>query len=786
MKKITLFLLVCILCISSANAQRTGSQKRRDNISYYISCGMSIDSVIQKAKPYFGKFRLEFIFKDGIHYLAHPITLTSFCSGTHKYPVLFRSEHPGKAIISGGMKLSLMWRHYKGNIYCADVPSSINSIDQLYINGKRMQMARYPNVIRGKNIYDTWNLGEKNACRDNCLDSTRISLWKDPTGGYLHAMHEALWGDMHWLIKGKNKSGCLELEGGWQNNRPAAMHPVYKYVENIFEELDAPEEWYFNPSTHQLYYYVSDVPSLARSEVEVVLLANLFTLRGSQSLPLRYVEMSGLRFQHTSRTFMENKEPLLRSDWTIYRGGALMYEATENCLISNCDFELLGGNAVFVSNYNRCLMIKGCYITESGANGIAFVGNPLAVRSPLFRYGEQNYSAIDRTIGSINNDYPIDCKVEDCLITRTGRYEKQTAPIQISMSKCITVSHCSIYNVPRAGININEGTFGGHIIEYCDVFNTVLETGDHGSFNSWGRDRYWTPSCRITEQEVAKDPILPHLDMLEPNIIRNSRWRCDHGWDIDLDDGSSFYRIYNNVLLNGGLKLREGYGRVVYNNIVINNSLHPHVWYYNCGDTVRNNIFFDSYKPIGIESKKWGNLIDYNYFIKATDRNKYQVMGCDRHSLWGDPLFVDPSVGNYQVKPLSKALSVGFKNFPMDFGVVSPRLKKMAAKPLLPLLNYKMDDASESATYQWQGLLLKKIETDGEQSAVGRKDKCGLLVIAVGDHSIWKDIVQINDAIMGYGSYNICSFDELISAEKHSTKKEISLWREQHIIKVKK
>ena len=62
------------------------------------------------------------------------------------------------------------------------------------------------------------------------------------------------------------------------------------------------------------------------------------------------------------------------------------------------------------------------------------------------------------------------------------------------MAARISVSHCSMYNVPRAGINIGDGTFGGHVIEYCDVFNTVLETGDHGSFNSWGRDRYWRPT----------------------------------------------------------------------------------------------------------------------------------------------------------------------------------------------------------------------------------------------------------------------------------------------------
>jgi len=49
----------------------------------------------------------------------------------------------------------------------------------------------------------------------------------------------------------------------------------------------------------------------------------------------------------------------------------------------------------------------------------------------------------------------------------------------------------SIYDTSRAGINIGDGTRGGHLIERVDVFDTVLEPHDHGSFNARGRDRYW-------------------------------------------------------------------------------------------------------------------------------------------------------------------------------------------------------------------------------------------------------------------------------------------------------
>jgi len=58
---------------------------------------------------------------------------------------------------------------------------------------------------------------------------------------------------------------------------------------------------------------------------------------------------------------------------------------------------------------------------------------------------------------------------------------------------------------------------------------------------------------------VAIHPELIRLDAQKPNILRNNLFSCNHSWDIDLDDGSSNYQIYNNLCLNGGIKFREGF-----------------------------------------------------------------------------------------------------------------------------------------------------------------------------------------------------------------------------------
>jgi len=150
-------------------------------------------------------------------------------------------------------------------------------IDQLYVNGERQRMARFPNAEEGKNVFDSWepiHTREPDPDTDP-LDPERVASWANPEGAYVHAMHNALWGDMHWLIKGKNSDGTLKMEGGWQNNRPSLMHPRYRMVENVFEELDVPGEWFFNQKEGVLYYLPLPGTAITSAKVEIVRLKYL-------------------------------------------------------------------------------------------------------------------------------------------------------------------------------------------------------------------------------------------------------------------------------------------------------------------------------------------------------------------------------------------------------------------------------------------------------------------------------------------------------------------------------
>jgi len=676
---------------------------------------------VRKRKP---ESRLKIELEDGVHRIQEPMVLPPSISGTPDSPTIISGKKEGRATLSGSRLLSVNWSPYEKNIFVADVVAP--GFDQLWMDGIRQIRARYPN-------YDA-SVTPFGGYAADALSSERVAHWQSAVEGEVHSLHEYRWGSVFFRILGKTQDNTLTLGAPSANNRvrppdSGALNPLYRYVENVFEELDAPGEWFFSSTQSKLYYIPKNDINLAHALVEATALEQLIVIDATEANPVHDIQIEGLTFTHTARTVMKATEPMLRSDWAISRTGAVMIEGAERVTVANSDFRDLGGNAVFVSGYNRNISVRGNLFQDIGGTAISFVGRPAAVHSPVFQYWESlRLDQVQKTPGPKTAAYPSQSTAQDNLITQIGVTDKQAAGIDLDMAENITLSHNSIYEVPRAGINVGDGCFGGHIIEHNDVFDTVLETNDCGSYNSWGRDRYWHPDLEEMRRRVAINPDLPFLDTVRPITLRNNRWRCSNGFDVDLDDGSTNCEIYNNVMLQGGLKLREGFRRIVTNNVIVNNGLHPHVSFKNSGDVFEHNIVMGPYEPVLVE--QWDFAFDYNLFSRPAQLKAAQALGADPHSGSGDPDFVNAKAGDFRVKPGSPALALGFKNFPMEFGVQSARLRSLARSPEIPEL---LTEATLHAgkTYDFSGATIKSVETLGEQSATGLPDRSGALVMSV-------------------------------------------------------
>jgi len=706
----------------------TGSDSQDGSITNPFK---TLDRALQAARLVSAESK-DIIFRDGNYSFNQAQEITAADSGTATHPLIIRAENEGQAILSAGITLSgLSWTSHSGGIMQTTIPAGLdlNAIagDGLWVSGTKARLARYPNYDANAKYY-------KGTAAD-ALSAARVATWADPTGGFIHALHHAEWGGNHWRITGKSNNTTVTYEGGWMNNRGGNIHATYRMVENIFEELDAENEWFLDKDTRTLYFYPPAGINPTTSEFVLASQDELIRLVGTDSsTPVKHVQIRGLQFSHTARTFMQTNEPLLRSDWMIHRSGAVYFRFAEDCQVEDCELTELGGNAIFIDGYNRRLTCSGNHIHKIGAGAYNAVGKTTAVWNPMYDpYGTPtSWPLINKADkGPKTNDYPADITFTDSLIHDIGTVEKQVAGVQISVAHKVTASKLSIYRVPRAGINISEGAFGGHLIDRCDVFDTVQETGDHGSFNSWGRDRYWSTDYGTIDSRIAADPTvpsqLPLLDMLDPITIQNSRWRCDHGWDIDLDDGSSWYIIKNNVCLGGGIKLREGFYRTVENNITVANTFHPHVWFQQSLDIVRKNIWASRYADILVNY--WGQEIDLNYFYYSAGLSYSQARGLDTSGTSGDPLYLSPSTLDYTVGD-SSLTTLGFVNFPMhEFGVEKASLKTLAEVPDAPDTNIVPDPIHTS--YTLLGATVKSVSTLGEVSATGLPEMNGTLFLNV-------------------------------------------------------
>jgi hypothetical protein len=684
---------LCFMFVTNAFVARAGA------VDVYVSVASGNDSndgtqnapykTLYKAKEQVRKIAktqpVNVFVRAGKYYLDSALVFAAEDGGSSPENAVTYSAFQGEtAILSGGIKVTSPWTNGSGQILVATIAKNLK-VDQLFLNGKRQILARYPNyaenlILQG---YDA-----------NCLSPARAAKWSNCVEGpgYFRALHPNTWGGESFIITGKDGGNNVSYKPVYDNANWSAPHPTYRMVENIFEELDAPGEWYYSKPTGKLSFYPPAGANMTTDTLELASLDELVRIVGTATDRVKFLTFNGLTFTHTYRTlFSKPYERLLSGDWSIARAGAIFVQNAENITVQNCFFDQIGGNGVFISGYNRNQVIYNNKFIDAGATCVAICGLTSAVRCP----GPWASSCGDLTPGPQTNDYPAFIKVDNNTMHNFGVFEKQTAGVNISMSQSDTVRHNSIDKCPRAGINFTDGCWGGHVIEFNDVFNTLLETSDNGPLNSWGRDRNYIGSFQGDSGKTT-------LDAMYPTIIRNNRFQSGPGvYGIDLDDGSSNYFCYNNLLIGTGLKLQWGRLRHLQNNIVVRGGyVEFHGNWPKNGYVLSHNIFVDTAvysfccwnvpdSNVSAQITADGEHIDSNTVYSFGNQPKFAIWsahtpancnwrqwlkgGVDAHSVLADPQFMDTAKGDYRVKPASPALALGFKNFPMDsFGVMIP------------------------------------------------------------------------------------------------------------------
>ncbi len=365
---------------------------------------------------------------NGVYQLASPLTLTAADSGTGGHNVIWTAATGARPVISGGVPIA-GWQRVDAarNIWSAPAPAGLNS-RQLYVNGVRATRARGAAPVTltwtatgytasGSAMASWRNIGDLEFVYTGGLGAwtePRCSVGRIAASGTI-TMGQPCWNNSNQRIIKSDwapppRTANLVGPGRLGNPGPEPGGPGIPptYVENAFELLDTPGEWYLDRGRGTVFYIPRTGENLATARVFAAKLQTLITGHGTPTAPVHHIVFNGLQLSYATWLRPSSDEGFseIQAGYTItgsngfavqglctlVPGGTCPYGAwtkepanvsfsyANHIQFTNDAFVHLGAAGLDFGNGSMDNLIKGCVFTDISGNGIELgaVDKPLA------------------------------------------------------------------------------------------------------------------------------------------------------------------------------------------------------------------------------------------------------------------------------------------------------------------------------------------------------------------------------------------------------------------------
>ena len=377
--------------------------------------------------------------------------------------------------------------------------------------------------------------------------------YKDVSRAILNVWRPNRWANWMFEVGGYNATtnNFTFGKGGFQGARGNDNGGDW-FIENVFEELDNPGEFFFDADAGELYLYHNGTGAPPKSaSVVAPQLKVLLNMSGTQWAPVRNVSVTGITYTAAAYTYMEPHGVPSAGDWALERFASVYLYGTEGVTFDGCTFARIDGNGVMLSGYNRNATVSGSDFEYVGGNAVAAWGFTNETDTDPARPGVAIANAPHAGVDGTDGEHPRYTTVTGCVAREVGLYEKQSSFFVQAKTAQSTITGNVFFNGPRAGINANDGFGGGDVISHNLVFSTCRESGDHGPFNSWDRQpflttvRDGTPSMLMAWREIHHNFFIDNYSPQE---------------NVDNDDGSAYFKTHDNFLVYGGNGMKNDFG----------------------------------------------------------------------------------------------------------------------------------------------------------------------------------------------------------------------------------
>ncbi len=615
-------------------------------------------------------------------------------------PVTY-SAFPGETPVFHGSRRITGWRLEKVNGFDAwivDLPEVADGswyFRELFSGGERCRRPRHPGrkLLRMEHVpglpeTGSWRSGGGyTEFRAGPGDIPRLMNLSDVEVVYLH----------YWIEERSTIVSYDEQTRMVTMARPSRA-PLFSakgnqlaeyYLDNVFEELKEPGEFYLDRRTGRLTYVPRPGEDPQKTEVFAPCTLQLLALTGDTDRGecVEFLRFRGITFEHTdwrhpdvsddgARFIEPSGDHIQFENRRHYRvnnaaasqaaadvPGVIFLEAARHCAFLGCTIQNIGWYGVQISDACRGISVRHCTIREMGAGGVK-IGGASAFDPPHRRTGDH--------------------AVTDNEITAGGRVFHSAAGVLCMNSFNTEISHNHIRDLYYTGISC--GWVWGYM-ESVNRDNRIEKNHIHAIGQGVLSDMGGIYTLGVQPGSVIRGNLIHDIEMAHYG-----------GWCIYPDEGSSHLLIEDNVCYRTNDTIfNEHYGR---ENLVRNNIFafgesailsHGRADRGQVSIRFERNAFLSDGSPIfrtgyGAKLREPNHASDLNVLwdtrgeppvfseqrsdLKLT-YSEWKALGHDAHSVVGDPLFASPHDGDFTFPPESPLNEVGFTT--IDMSDVGPR-----------------------------------------------------------------------------------------------------------------
>ena len=511
----------------------------------------------------------QILLRGGMYRMQAPLVLTSADSGSAGRDLVIAAapgEHP---VLSGAVRIK-GWKEVNAakNLWSAPVPLLVANSRQLYVNGARSLRTRgrvpvaltetRTGYIAANDAMTHW----KNPSDIEFVYTGGNDIWSEPSEGL------GAWTQPRCPVQSIVGMEITMAQPCWDNSTKRVMLPngartanlvgpmsVGKqpaYVENAFELLGTPGQWYFDRTAHTVYYVPRPGENLTTADVEIPVLQKLVEANGTAADPVHNIVFRGIQFSYATwlgpsgpNGFSEiqanyqvtgpdgySRQALCQlvpngtcpfGAWTPAPGN-LEFHYAHNVQFLNDDFVHLGAAGLLLGDGSQNDAVQGCLFTDISGNGLDLGG----VDQPLAPIAE----------------FTSDNRIEDNLFRNVGAEYRGGIPIVVGYARDTVIAHNEIDHIPYAAISMGWGGWpdkikqagqannsAGNIVRDNRIHDLMLVLADGGGIYTQG----------------LTGPNLAAGEQVTGNVVYD---QFSSGHAIYSDNGSSMITIRGNVIFH--------------------------------------------------------------------------------------------------------------------------------------------------------------------------------------------------------------------------------------------